>query len=297
MHFSLSSQNRDMLGCEYGVHGLVAQAEGRGTKHQQPLLLQGGHCSLPAMKWVGLWLRINWSLSGGWFQFWVTSCWVQSPNLLSPSDLFLPRYSTNRQIFGILRFRINSNVFTFYRHLKMLITTFCDWECYLLFFFLTFLAYRLGNFKSPCERGQGSPGGVGLHGLPMCSMPCELLGSGGVMHCQAGFAATPKVCRQPFPLTSANVWGMAALGDSWLMIRFEEKMLLTLHRENCLKKSWNWSTSTVLSESFIRKTSFPPRIAILKNHFNQELHDLLSIRKHYFGLKCLSISIYFFFFF
>lgn len=135
MHCSLSSQNRDMLGCEYGVHGLVAQAEGRGRKHQQPLLLQGGHCSLPAMKWVGLWLRINWSLSGGWFQFWVTSCWAQSPNLLSPSDLFLPRYSTNRQIFGILRFRINSNVFTFYRHLKMLITTFCDWECYLLFFF------------------------------------------------------------------------------------------------------------------------------------------------------------------
>lgn len=163
-----------------------------------------------------------------------------------------------------------------------------------IYFFLTFLAYRLGNFKSPCERGQGSPGGVGLHGLPMCSMPCELLGSGGVMHCRAGFAATPKVCRQPFPLTSANVWGMAALGDSehaWLMIRFEEKMLLTLHRENCLKKLWNWSTSTVLSESFIRKTSFPPRIAILKNHFNQELVDLLSIRKHYFGLKCLSISI------
>lgn len=75
------------------------------------------------------------------------------------------------------------------------------------FFFLVFLAYRVGRekSKSSCERGQGSPGGVGSHRLPACFVPCELLGSCGQMHRGAGFAAAPKACTQPFPLTSANV--------------------------------------------------------------------------------------------
>lgn len=84
----------------------------------------------------------------------------------------------------------------------------------------------------------------------------------------------------PFPLTSANVWGTAALCDSeqaLLMKSVAEKMLLTLYRENCIKKAWSWRIFTVLSKSFIWKTSFPPRTAILKNYFNQELIDLLSI--------------------
>lgn len=233
---------------------------------------------------------------------WVASCWGQSPDLPSPCDLLLPCYDTKcffknkqtkenilkipkpNQTFGVLRFSINSNFFTFYRHLKFLITTFWHREYYLLFFFLTFLAYRFGrekcNFKSPCERGQGSPGGVGSHRLPACFVPWELLGSCGQTHRGAGFAAAPEVCTQPFPLTSASVWGTAALCDSaqaLLMKRFAEKMLLTRYKENCIKKTWSWSTFTVSSKSFIWKTYFSPRIVILKNYFNQELVDLLSI--------------------